>query len=202
MGWDLVAGKRRVPEPATAMTAFLISKLRKFNQVRTKYIHNLLYEDPRDIDAFLKSQRAFNDALNDELANKILSQQNELLAALAESIVPGSTRAHVSRFVDLLLSVDKRENQRRFVESLTALDAEAQKRFKKSFPALGEEQKNAFLTEASTGSERPQAHPRRSDALSAHRLRPERNHSPNVPDRRRDRNPWRLAHNVNGDFRR
>ena len=43
------------------------------------------------------------------------------------------------------------------MESLTALDAEAQKRFKKSFPALGEEQKNAFLTEASTGSERPQA---------------------------------------------
>ncbi len=84
-------------------------------------------------------------------------QQNELLAALAESIVPGSTRAHVSRFIDLLLSVDKRENQRRFVESLTALDAEAQKRFKKSFPALDEEQKNAFLTEASTGSERPQA---------------------------------------------
>jgi len=73
-------------------------------------------------------------------------QQKELLAALAENIVPGSTRAHVSRFIDLLLSVDKRENQRRFVESLTALDAEAQKRFKKSFPALGEEQKNALYS--------------------------------------------------------
>lgn len=80
----------------------------------------------------------------------LTSQQNELLAALAESIVPGSTRAHVSRFIDLLLSVDKPENQRKFVESLTALDTEAQKQFKKRFPALDEEQKGAFLTNVST----------------------------------------------------
>lgn len=80
----------------------------------------------------------------------LTSQQNELLAALAEGIVPGSTRAHVSPFIDLLLSVDKPENQRKFVESLAALDVEAQKQFKKSFPALDEEQKNAFLTDAST----------------------------------------------------
>jgi hypothetical protein len=77
-------------------------------------------------------------------------QQNELLTALAESIVPGSTRAHANRFIDLLLGVDKPENQRKFLESLAALDAEAQKQFKKSFPALDEEQKNTFLTNAST----------------------------------------------------
>lgn len=77
-------------------------------------------------------------------------QQNELLTALAESIVPDSTRAHVSRFIDLLLSVDKPEYQRKFAESLVALDAEAQKQFKKSFLALDEEQKNLFLTDAST----------------------------------------------------
>ena len=80
----------------------------------------------------------------------LTSHQNELLTAFAESIVPGSTRAHASRFIDLLLSADKPENQRKFVESLTALDAEAQKQFKKSFPSLEEEQKNAFLTDAST----------------------------------------------------
>ena len=77
-------------------------------------------------------------------------QQNELLTALAESIVPDATRAHVGRFIDLLLSVDKPENQRKFAESLAALDAEAQKQFKKSFPALDEEQKSAFLTDVST----------------------------------------------------
>lgn len=80
----------------------------------------------------------------------LTSQQNESLTALAESIVPDSTRAHVSRFIDLLLSVDKTENQHKFAESLAALDAEAQKRFRKTFPALAEEQKNAFLTDAST----------------------------------------------------
>lgn len=84
-------------------------------------------------------------------------QQNEILTAFAESIVPDSTRAHVSRFVDLLLSVHKPENQRKFVESLTTLDAEAQKWFKKSFPALDEEQKNAFLTYASMKPKNPQA---------------------------------------------
>lgn len=83
------------------------------------------------------------------------SRQNDLLASLAESIVPDSTRAHVSRFIDLLLSVDKPENQRTFVESLTTLDAEVHKRFGTSFPALAEKQKNAFLTEASTKPEKP-----------------------------------------------
>ncbi len=84
-------------------------------------------------------------------------QQNETLTALAESIVPGSTRAHVSRFVDLLLSVDKPENQYKFVESLTALDAEAHKRFGKDFPALDEEQKKVLLSDASTKPEDPGA---------------------------------------------
>jgi hypothetical protein len=84
-------------------------------------------------------------------------QQNELLTAFAESIVPNSTRAHVSGFIDLLLSVDKPENQHKFAESLAALDAETQKRFKKSFPALDEEQRNVVLTDASTKPENAEA---------------------------------------------
>lgn len=83
--------------------------------------------------------------------------QHELLTAFAESIVPDSTRAHVSRFIDLLLSVDKPESQRKFAESLAALGAEAQKQFKKSFLALDEEQKNSFLTDASTKSKNAEA---------------------------------------------
>jgi hypothetical protein len=80
-------------------------------------------------------------------------QQNETLTALAESIVAGSTKAQVSRFIDLLLSVDKPENQHKFVESLTALDSEAWKRFGKGFPALDEKQKNLFLTDASANTQ-------------------------------------------------
>lgn len=100
-----------------------------------------------------------NDAILDE-AEKLAeanwkpaflsSQQNETLVAIAESIVPGSTRAQVSRFIDLLLGVDKPENQRKFVESLTALDAQAQKRYGKSFPALDDKEKNELLTDASS----------------------------------------------------
>jgi hypothetical protein len=110
-------------------------------------------------DAFLHNAVVFDKAEQLGQANWrptfLTPQQNELLAAIAESIVPDSTRAHVSRFIDLLLSVDKPENQRKFLESLAALDAEAQKRFKTSFPALDEEKKNAFLTDASTKPENP-----------------------------------------------
>jgi len=78
------------------------------------------------------------------------SQQNESLIALAESIVPGSTKAQVNRFVDLLLSVDTPERQNEVVESLTAFEAEAEKQFAKSFPSLDENQKNGLLTDTST----------------------------------------------------
>jgi len=83
------------------------------------------------------------------------SPQDETLTAIAESIVPGSTKAQVSRFIDLLLGVDKPENQRKFLESLTALDAEADKRFGKRFPALDEQQKTALLSDVSTKAEGP-----------------------------------------------
>jgi len=85
------------------------------------------------------------------------SPQNETLTAIAESIVPGSTKAQVSRFIDLLLSVDKPENQHKFLESLTALDAEAEKRFGKRFPAIDEQQKTALLSDVSTKAEGPNA---------------------------------------------
>jgi hypothetical protein len=76
-------------------------------------------------------------------------QQNETLIALAESMVPGSTRAQVNRFIDLLLSVDKPKSQRDFAESVAAFDAEAQKLFAKKFPALDDNQKNTLLTNGS-----------------------------------------------------
>ena len=76
-------------------------------------------------------------------------QQNEGLVALAENIVPGSTKAQVNRFIDLLLSVDKPKNQLDFAESVAAFDAEAQKLFAKNFPALDDNQKNILLTNVS-----------------------------------------------------
>src|SRR6266702_4097090 len=52
-------------------------------------------------------------------------EQNEALVALSEGIVPGSIKAQVNRFIDLLLSVDTTEHQQKFAESLEAFDAEA-----------------------------------------------------------------------------
>lgn len=76
--------------------------------------------------------------------------QNETLIVLAERIVPNSTTAQVNRFVDLLLSVDTLENQREFLNALSAFDAESLRLHSKPFKALTEEQQNAILTDAST----------------------------------------------------
>ena len=99
-----------------------------------------------------------NDAVLDE-AEKLVAgdwkpvflnaQQNESLIAIAEIIVPGSTKAQVNRFIDLLLSVDTDAHKSEFVEALAAFEGEARKRFAKNFPALDESQKNQLLTEAS-----------------------------------------------------
>lgn len=77
------------------------------------------------------------------------TEQNASLIALGESIVPGSTKAQVNRFIDLLLSVDTTEHRKNFVDSLMAIEAESQKRFGKGFPALEASQRNMLLTDAS-----------------------------------------------------
>jgi hypothetical protein len=77
------------------------------------------------------------------------AQQDETLSALAERIVPGSTKAQVNRFIDLLLSVDTAEHRQKFAESLAAFEAESQKRFGKRFPSLDAGQQDMLLTDAS-----------------------------------------------------
>jgi len=99
-----------------------------------------------------------NDAILDE-AEKLgvadwkplvlSSQQGKSLSALAERIVPGSTKAQVNRFIDLLLSVDTAEHNQKLAESLAAFETEAQKRFGKDFPSLDANQQNGLLTDAS-----------------------------------------------------
>ena len=77
------------------------------------------------------------------------AQQEETLAALAETIVPGSRKAHADRFIDLLLSVETAEHRKNFVDSLTAFETESQKRFGKRFPALNAGEQNALMTDVS-----------------------------------------------------
>lgn len=77
------------------------------------------------------------------------AQQSESLTAMAESIVPGSAKAQVNRFIDLLLNVDTDNHKTEFVAAVGAFEGEAQKRFAKGFPALDENEKNRLLMDAS-----------------------------------------------------
>jgi hypothetical protein len=78
------------------------------------------------------------------------AHQNDTVTVLAERIVPNSTQAQVNRFIDLLLSVDTQENQKKFLASLGAFEHEALVRYGRPFKDLSEEQQNEILTVAST----------------------------------------------------
>jgi hypothetical protein len=81
------------------------------------------------------------------------AEQDETLQSLSEAIVPGSTNALVSRFIDLLLSVDTPAGQQKFVASLAAVQAEGDRRFGKSFQTLSASQRDSLLTAVSTSPE-------------------------------------------------
>ena len=72
--------------------------------------------------------------------------QNTELIAVAECVVPGSTSADVNRFIDLLLSVETRENQAKFSESLSVIENEAKKRFGRKFSTLLAAEQESLLT--------------------------------------------------------
>lgn len=76
--------------------------------------------------------------------------QSETLTVLGERIIPGSSKAQVSQFIDLLLSVDTQDTQKKFLASLSAFEAESLRRFSHPYKELNETQQNELLTSAST----------------------------------------------------
>lgn len=76
--------------------------------------------------------------------------QYETFTVIAERIVPGSTDAKVAQFIDLLLSVEAQQQQKRFVDALSAFEAYSLANYHKPFINLSEEQQNHVLTAAST----------------------------------------------------
>ena len=76
--------------------------------------------------------------------------QSDTLAVMAERILPGSSEAQVNRFIDLLLSVDTQEEQKTFIASLSAFEAESLRRFSHPYKDLSENRQNEILTSAST----------------------------------------------------
>jgi hypothetical protein len=78
------------------------------------------------------------------------SGQNEALIALSETIIPGSAKAQVNRFIDLLLTVDTAEHQKPFVESLSEVEQTTKARFGRPFHQLAANEKDELLTSFST----------------------------------------------------
>jgi hypothetical protein len=76
--------------------------------------------------------------------------QAETFVSLSEQIVPGSTAAAVTPFVDKLLEVDTRDNQRRFLNALGAIEGAAIARYGRPWKALAPAQQVELLTAAST----------------------------------------------------
>jgi hypothetical protein len=76
--------------------------------------------------------------------------QYATLTSLAERIVPGSTKARVSQFIDSLLTVDSTQSQRGFLQALGAFEGHAIGRFSKPWKALAAAQQTEILDEVST----------------------------------------------------
>jgi Gluconate 2-dehydrogenase subunit 3 len=72
--------------------------------------------------------------------------QNETLVPLAERLVPNSSKAQVNRFIDLLLSVDTAETQKKFSESLAAFDQESMHRLGHAFKDISAAEQDELLT--------------------------------------------------------
>lgn len=74
------------------------------------------------------------------------AEQNEVLTSLAETMVPGAAKAQVNRFIDLLLSVDTRDHQQQFLESLFAVVFESRQKFARPVRGLTDTERSALLT--------------------------------------------------------
>jgi len=78
--------------------------------------------------------------------------QYATLEAIAERIVPGSTKARVAPFVDQLLAVDTLSSQRSFLGAMGAFEMQAIEKFSKPWKALTPAQQDELLTVASTAA--------------------------------------------------
>jgi Gluconate 2-dehydrogenase subunit 3 len=77
------------------------------------------------------------------------SHQADTLNVLAEIIIPGSTKAEVTQFIDLLLSEDTVENRAQFVAAISAMDGEAMQQEGRPFKELAPARQIEILTLAS-----------------------------------------------------
>jgi len=77
------------------------------------------------------------------------TSQLSALVNLCETLIPGSRKAKSAEFIDLLLSVDTTEPQKRFSDSLTAMETDAKSGYQKSVASLNPDEINHLLDSAS-----------------------------------------------------
>jgi hypothetical protein len=77
----------------------------------------------------------------------------DTLALLSEQIVPGSRATRVPEYLDRLLSVEKLETQKRFMQAIGAFEREAREAHGKPWKALTPAESTALLTKISTTPE-------------------------------------------------
>lgn len=75
--------------------------------------------------------------------------QNRTLAALGESLIPGSTEAQCNRFIDLMMTIESETNRKDLLAALEALDGAAQSRFHKGIDEIAANSQDELLTLAS-----------------------------------------------------
>ena len=78
------------------------------------------------------------------------AHQYATLVAIAERVVPGSTKARVAPFIDQLLAVDTNDSQQEFLGAMGAFDMQAIDKFGKPWKSLTPAQQDELLTVAST----------------------------------------------------
>jgi hypothetical protein len=72
------------------------------------------------------------------------------LDVLSEAIIPGSRKAQCASFIDLLLSADTHEVQKKFLASLSAMEANSQGAYHAGIVELSPTQRNGLLAQVST----------------------------------------------------
>lgn len=111
------------------------------------------------------AEAAVSDSAEEALASEnwkplvLSAQQEQALRAIAETIVPGSTKALVSRFIDLLLSVETEIARKKFLGSLAAIDEAPASKSGKPFSKLSTQDQTSLLSAISSA-------PRSGDASS------------------------------------
>jgi len=78
---------------------------------------------------------------------KILNaEQNKVLVAISDRMLPGAGAAHVNRTIDLVMTVESDENRKLLTQALVALDAQAVKQLHSGIAKLSPDQVDEVLS--------------------------------------------------------